>query len=105
LEFLEQRYFTGLRNQIEVIDVPTLITWERYMGGTHGFANMPNKKISFLSAVFGKGQEMTLPGLSGFYMAGVWVISAGALFMNALSGRKVIQTICRGDKREFAVPD
>ncbi len=102
---LERGYFTGLRSQIEVIDVPTLMTWERYMGGTHGFANMPKKRISLLSAIFGKGQENALPGLSGFYMTGAWVTSAGALFMNALSGRKVIETICRNDGRKFFVPD
>ncbi|HXX57046.1 MAG TPA: NAD(P)/FAD-dependent oxidoreductase [Thermodesulfovibrionales bacterium] len=100
IDILEWRYFTGLRSQIEVIDVPTAVTWERYMGGTHGFANMPNKKISFLRTIFGNRQEMTLPGLSNFYMAGVWVTSAGALFMNALSGRKVIEAICRGDNKK-----
>ena len=103
IDILERQYFTGLRSQVEVIDVPTIMTWERYMGGTHGFANMPNKKISLLGAIFGKTQEMTLPDLSNFYMTGQWVTSAGALFMNALSGRKAIQAICQSDNKKFAV--
>jgi hypothetical protein len=87
----------------ESLDVPTILTWERYMGGTHGFANMPNKKSSFIGTMFGKSDEMTLPPLSNFYMTGQWVTSAGALFMNALSGRKAIQAICQSDKRQFVV--
>jgi hypothetical protein len=87
----------------ESLDVPTILTWERYEGGTHGFANMPNKKSSFIGTMFGKSDEMTLPPLSNFYMTGQWVTSAGALFMNALSGRKAIQAICQSDKRQFVV--
>jgi hypothetical protein len=45
---------------------------------------------------------MTLPGLVGFYFAGVWATSAGALFMNVLSGKKVIQAICRKDGKRFS---
>ncbi len=101
IELLEQRYFTGLKSQVEVIDVPTIITWERFMGGTHGFANMPNKKSSLINTLFRKKQEMKLPGLSDFYMVGQWVTSAGALFMNALSGRKAIQAICERDRKTF----
>jgi len=50
------------------------------------------------------GWETTLPGLAGFYMAGQWVTSAGALFSNALSGRTVIKSICRQEGRKFATP-
>jgi phytoene dehydrogenase-like protein len=99
IDILEGR-FSGIRRQVEVVDVPTLMTWERFMGGTHGFVNMPKKKMSFWGGLFGKGVA-TLPGLSNFYMAGTWATSAGALFMNALSGRNVIKTICSGDGREF----
>ncbi len=104
IDILERQYFRGIRNQIEVVDVPTIMTWERYMGGTHGFANFPNKKISLFSALLSKGQEeMRLPGLANFYFTGVWVTSAGALFMNALSGRRAIQAICRQDGKRFRI--
>jgi hypothetical protein len=49
----------------------------------------------------GKAQN-TLPGLEGFYMAGVWVTAAGALFSNALSGRRAIKDICKTDGKRFA---
>ena len=77
------------------------MTWERYMGGTHGFAGMPNKKVNIIGGLIGRGQETALPGLSGFYMVGQWVTSAGALFSNALSGRNVIKTICKQEGRKL----
>jgi len=101
IDILDNRYFTGLRQQVEVIDVSTLVTWERFTGGTMGLGIYPNKKMSFVSAILGAGRVSTLPGLSDFYFAGTWATSAGALFMNALSGKRVIQGICRRDKRDF----
>lgn len=98
---LESR-FPGLSGQVEAVDVTTLLTWERYMGGTHGFANMPNKKPDIMGSLLGKGQEKTLPGLADFYFVGAWMTSTGALFTNALSGRTVIQDICRKDGKKFS---
>jgi len=103
IDTLERR-FPGLRGQVEVVDVPTLLTWERFMGGTHGFANMPKKHFNFFQSISGKGLQLTLPGLKNFYFAGVWATSAGALFMNALSGRKVIQAICKNKGKRFIAP-
>ena len=100
IDVLESR-FPGLRGQIEMIDVPTQLTWERYMGGTHGFANMPTKKASIWSGLKGAGGDLTLCGLENFYFVGVWASMAGSLFGNALSGRLAIQTICRRQKRTF----
>lgn len=96
-----ERRFPGLRAQVETIDVPTQLTWERYMGGTHGFGNMPTKKVSFWAGMRGTGGEMTLPGLENFYFVGVWASMAPSLFGNALSGRHVIQAICRHKKLRF----
>jgi phytoene dehydrogenase-like protein len=61
-----ENHFHGIRSQVEVIDVPTLMTWECFMGGTHGFNNSPNKKFSFITGMRGSGGEPTLPGLSNF---------------------------------------
>lgn len=100
---LEQQ-FPGLREDVEAIDVATLPTWERYMGGTSGHSNYPNKEFSILGDVLGLEQRYTLPGLKNFYMAGQWVTSAGALFMNALSGRSVVQKICQQSGVKFTEP-
>ncbi len=98
-----ERRFPGLRAQVETIDVPTQLTWERYMGGTHGFANMPTKKASIWSGLKGAGGDMTLPGLDAFYFVGVWASMAGSLFGNALSGRLAIQALCKRLKKPFIV--
>ncbi len=78
-----------------VIDVPTLMTWERFMGGTHGFNNSLNEKFCFITGMRGKGGVPTLPDLSNFCFIGGWPSMAPALFGNALSGRKAIQTLCK----------
>ena len=40
IDILDSR-FRGMKGQVEVIDVYTLMTWERYMGGTQGWFNLP----------------------------------------------------------------
>lgn len=92
---LLENHYRGIREQIEVIDVPTLLTWERFMGGTRGFINFPAKKMSVMGSL-SKNKEMTIPGLKNFYFTGVWTTSAGALFANAISGKRVAEMICRG---------
>ena len=100
IDILERR-FIGIKGQVEAVDVPTQITWERFMSGTHGFANFPNKKAGIWSGIRGAGGDMTLPGLGGFYFVGVWASLAGSLFGNALSGRRAIQAICRRTGKKF----
>ncbi len=99
---LLERPFPGIKGQVEAVDVPTQMTWERYMGGTHGFANMPTKKASIWSGIRGAGGDMTLPGLDGFYFVGVWASLAGSLFGNALSGRRAIQALCKRAGKKFS---
>ncbi len=100
---LEKRW-PGLRGDVETIDVPTLLTWKRYMGGDRGFVNMPTKTPSFFASMVSGRLDSRLPGLANFHMVGAWATSGGALFLNALSGRKVIREICRADGRRFAPP-
>lgn len=99
IELLEP-YFPRLSSQIETADVPTLCTWERYMGGTCGFNNMPKKKWSLTGSFFGRGFS-TLPGLRDFYQVGAWATTAGALFLNANSGKQVIRWLCGRDGQPF----
>lgn len=98
LGVLERRW-PDIRKKVEAVDVPTLSTWERFMGGTRGFNNMPKKDFKLSMLI--KKPEMGLPGLSNFYFAGVWATSTPALFMNALSGKKVIQRICAQERVKF----
>ena len=102
IEILEN-HFRGVKNQVEVIDVSTLMTWERYMGGTQGWFNLPNRKLDFSmrEELSDKKFKTTLPGLSNFYFVGVWATSMGSLFHNASSGKTIIRRICKNDGKEF----
>lgn len=80
--------------------MPTLMTWERYVGGTHGFLSSPKKKFNPLDMMRGR-LDSTLPGLSDFYLVGTWATSAGALFANALSGRTIVRELCKRDGKTF----
>jgi phytoene dehydrogenase-like protein len=104
VEIIEKR-FPGIRDQIEVIDVPTLMTWERYVDETHGWLNFPNKKFSFIKSIGARGGQTTLPGLENFYFAGAWATMLGALWGNAISGRNAIRDICKKDRRKFVVSE
>ena len=89
--------FPGLASQVEMCDVATPMTWERYTG---------NWRASFegwlmTTKTFGMRMGKTLPGLESFYMAGQWVEPGGGVPTAAMSGRNVIQIICHRDKKPF----
>lgn len=96
IALLDQR-FPGLADQVEMRDVATPMTWERYTG---------NWRASFegwlpTTKTLGMRMSKTLPGLRNFYMAGQWVEPGGGLPPAAMSGRNVIQIICKKDERPF----
>ncbi len=77
-----------------------MMTWERFMGGSHGFMTGPAKKFNPMTVFFGKGYA-TLPGLTDFYRVGMWATGGGTLFSNALSGRQTIAHLCKLDGKLF----
>jgi len=98
-------HFPGIRNQVEVRDISTLMTWERYMGGTQGWFNFPNRKFEFSLKpdLSDKKFKTILPGLSSFYFVGAWATNMGSLFDNANSGKKIIERICKEEGKNFQV--
>jgi len=92
-----ERRFPDITEQIEVVDVATPITYERYTGNWQG--SFEGWLIT--SKTFGMSMSKTLPGLQNFYMVGQWVQPGGGLPPTALSGRNVIQIICKRDKKPF----
>ncbi len=106
IETLES-HFPGIKDQVEVIDVCTLMTWERYMGGSQGWYNLPNRKFDFVikDDPSDKKFKTTLPGLSNFYFVGVWATMMGSLFDNANSGKTIIRRICKKEGKKFAISE
>lgn len=98
---LEAR-FPGFWKQIEIVDVATPMTFERYTGAWQGFqASLPGQGFSaFLNVLWGRGWCRTLPRLKNFYMIGQWAGDIG-LSNAAISGRKLIQRICKSDGKRF----
>lgn len=101
IEQLEQIY-PGLRADIEVVDVATPITYERYTGNWQGSSCgwLLTKQTLFRMLT---GIRKTLPGLGGFYMIGQWVEPGGSVPVVAMSGRNIIQQICAEDQKRFTV--
>ena len=66
-----------------------------------GLGIYPNRELSVLGSVLGKSQQDALPGLRGFRFAGTWATGGGALFTNALSGKRVIQALCKDAGQPF----
>jgi phytoene dehydrogenase-like protein len=91
------RRFPGTASAVEMRDVATPLTFHRYTN---------NRRGSFEGWVLAPGSmafrpPKTLRGLRGFYMAGHWVEPGGGVPPAALSGRNVLQIICREDGRPF----
>jgi phytoene dehydrogenase-like protein len=97
IALLDQRY-PGLAGQVEMRDVATPMTWERYTGNWQG-----SMEGWLLTAKTFPPFRMsrTLPRLKDFYMAGQWVEPGGGVPTAALSGRNVMQIICKRDRRAF----
>jgi len=99
---LEMR-FPEFKGQIEVVDVATPMTFQRYTGAWQGFqAQPPIEGFHFLNFLRGKGWCRTLPGLKNFYMIGQWAGDFG-LANAATSGRNLIKRICKSDRKRFRV--
>jgi phytoene dehydrogenase-like protein len=94
------RRFPGLREQVEMVDVATPLTWERYTGNWRGSFE------GWLPLPGNMTVEMPrkLPGLDSFYMAGQWVAPGGGLPSGLMTGRQVVQLMCRKDGKKFQVP-
>jgi phytoene dehydrogenase-like protein len=96
IQFLDRR-FPGLAEQIEMVNVATPVTWERFTGNWKGSYEgwLPPKDNLNMH------MSKTLPGLSSFYMAGQWVEPGGGLPPAAFSGRHVIQMLCKKEGKKF----
>jgi phytoene dehydrogenase-like protein len=95
IALLDRRY-PGFADQVEMRDVATPMTFERYTGNWQGawmgWVNSPQTMNMHVSK--------TLPGLDSFYMVGTWVMNNGLTFA-AVSGRHVTQIICSRDGKPF----
>ncbi len=94
------RLYPGLARQVEVSDVATPLSYERYTGNWQGSTcGWLLTRQTMLQMITGMGY--TLPRLAKFYLAGQWVEPGGMVPQAAVSGRNVVQLMCRADGRPF----
>jgi phytoene dehydrogenase-like protein len=89
----------GFAADIEVVDVATPATYVRYTGNWKGSPGGWSVTPDNLQA--GDSPARSLTGLSNFWMVGQWTAPSTGTIMAALSGRQLIQLLCKGDKRAF----
>lgn len=94
-----QKHYPGIASQVEVTDVATPYTTWRYTLNRRGSYEGWLMKADTMTEQIGR----TLPGLSGFFMAGQWVVPGGGVVPSLYSGRQAIQLLCREDKKRFIV--
>lgn len=93
---LEQRW-PGISRDVEVVDVPTPLTFRRYTGNHQGSPD----GWCITTRNFGQTMPRTLPGLAGFFMAGQWTVPFSGVPGAVMSGRAVVELICAAEKRRF----
>ena len=100
LDALEQR-IPGIRDKVEMHDVATPVTWNRFTGNWRGSYEgwLPSGKNLMMS------MKRTLPGLEGFHMIGHWTTPGGGLPPAVSGGRHVIQLICKADRKKFVATE
>jgi phytoene dehydrogenase-like protein len=99
VELLDQR-FPGLAGQVEMTDVATPLTFERYTGNWRGsfegWQLTPRNAHTMI-----RPMSQTLPGLKNFHMCGQWVHPGGGLPTGVMSARRALRMICKEDGIKF----
>ena len=94
---LEKRW-PGFKSKIEMVDVPTPMTYVRY---TDNWQGSPDGWYITMDNMMDRGLRRTLPGLDNLYMVGQWTAPFTGTVIGALSGRQLIQILCNKEQRDF----
>ena len=94
---LDKRW-PGFASQVEVVDVPTPATYFRYTGNWKG---SPDGWYVTPENMMKQDMLRSLLGLSDFYMVGQWTVPFSGTVMAALSGRQLIQLLCKQSGNPF----
>jgi phytoene dehydrogenase-like protein len=99
VDHLETR-FPGIAKTVEMVDVATPLTFERYTaaheGAKQSFAMTPQT-----AGYAAKGFSPEFPGLDRCYQVGMWLQPGGGIFPAARSSRNVIRRLCKRDGQKF----
>jgi phytoene dehydrogenase-like protein len=94
---LEKRW-PGFASQVEIVDVPTPATYKRYTGNWKG---SPDGWYITQSNMSMQEPLRTLPGLKSLYMVGQWTAPFTGTVIASLTGRQMLQLMCKKDGKKF----
>jgi phytoene dehydrogenase-like protein len=97
ISHLEKRW-PGFASQVEVIDIPTPATYRRFTGNWQGSPDgwyLTTDNFTDMEPV------RNLPGLEGLHMVGQWTSPYTGTVIAALSGRQLVELMCKKEGREF----
>lgn len=94
---LEIRY-PGFKNQVEVIDVPTPMTYKRY---TQNWKGSPDGWYLSNENVTTQDPVHAIRGLGKLFTAGQWTGPYTGTVIAALSGRQAVELLCKNEKKVF----
>jgi phytoene dehydrogenase-like protein len=99
IELLDQR-IKGVRHAVEVVDVATPATYNRYTNNWKGSVQgwYPSDNLLARSPIHDQ-----LPGLTDFYYCSQWAIPGGGLPVAIKTARDLSQKLCRKYKKTFVV--
>ena len=92
-----EEHFPSLKGNIELLDVATPYTFNRYVNTSNGVY------MSFFFMTKGGmySHRGTLKGLRDFYLSGQWLQGPGGLPIAMTQGKFAIQRICKKEKLSF----
>ena len=91
--------YPGFKDAIEVTDVATPLTFERYTANWKG-AFMTWLLPPDFQRKHGYVRK-TVPGLDNLFIASMWTSPPGGLPGAAMAGREVVQLLCAKDRKRF----
>lgn len=94
---LEKRW-PGFASRVEVVDVPTPVTYTRYTGNWQG---SPDGWYITTANVQDMDPVRRLPGLEGLHLIGQWTAPFTGTVIAALTGRQIIQLMCHREGKKF----
>jgi phytoene dehydrogenase-like protein len=101
------RRFPGIAEKVEMVDVATPATFERYTGNWQGSSQgwVPTPQAYALLEKSAQENNWpsskSIPGLAHFYTVGQWLEPFGGLPVAASTARSLVELLCKRDGREF----
>jgi phytoene dehydrogenase-like protein len=93
-----EKKWPGFKSKIEMMDVPTPMTYARY---TDNWQGSPDGWYITTDNMMDRGLRRMLRGLDNLYMVGHWTAPFAGTVIAALSGRQLIQLLCKKGRRNF----